>query len=174
MKNGGESKILLTYWGWDGVEIILCGWNNSRSAIRETTGEEELAAVSTPNYCSSSNYKGFWISVSNLDYSQIKVEIGQRGKRTSFLSAVASYVYVKYVGFSSCCSYGTIKYPKPSGRDLKCFFFSKLSFSYTVVKSSKDVLGCAFQCQKRNMEKNGACNSFHVTKVNCMNLSAEE
>ena len=55
-------------------------------------------------------------------------------------------------------------------RDLKCFFFSKLSFSYIAVKSSKDVLGCAFQCQKRNMEKNGACNSFHVTKVKCMNI----
>ena len=38
--------------------------------------------------------------------------------------------------------------------------------NFSAVNTSKDILGCAFQCQKRNMEKDGACNGFHVTEVN--------
>ena len=118
MKNSGESRIVLTNnnsWSADGFEIILCGWNNSRSAIRGHIGGEEISAAPTPSYCSPTKYKGFWITLQKFE-SYIALDIGQRGIRSSFLSTTFSCRNIRYVGFASSHSYGVIRYPKPIGR----------------------------------------------------------
>ena len=52
-------------------------------------------------------------------------------------------------------------------------FFSK-KVVHLVLQSSKDILGCAHHCQKRNMDAEGLdsiCNGFYISSVSFLSLN---
>ena len=51
-------------------------------------------------------------------------------------------------------------------------FFSK-KVVHLVLQSSKDILGCAHHCQKRNIDAEGLdsiCNGFYISSVSFLSL----
>ena len=62
--------------GCDGFEIVIGGWDNSKSMIRDKIQHPSggYSATSTPDILSESEFRGFWISlkqenkVTNLSY----------------------------------------------------------------------------------------------------------
>ena len=51
--------------GADGHEIVIGGWSNTQSVIRDTKQNPHpgYAVTKTSNYLSSSYYRGFWINL---------------------------------------------------------------------------------------------------------------
>ncbi|XP_022082062.1 secretory phospholipase A2 receptor-like [Acanthaster planci] len=80
-------------------EIVICGWGNTHSAIRRCSQCQNLVYVSTPNFLSANEFRGFWV---NYDMSTGQLDVGKEGQADAFMSWTdPSPLDVKYVGYST-------------------------------------------------------------------------
>lgn len=46
---------------WDYAQVIIGGWKNSKSVIRKNRTKPDVTEVSTPDFLTSSEQRGFWV-----------------------------------------------------------------------------------------------------------------
>ena len=66
VKGSNDAHVLFSSCdGCDGYEIVIGGWNNSQSVIRQSkqVPNPGYNVTSTPDVLSVSEYRGFWISL---------------------------------------------------------------------------------------------------------------
>ncbi|XP_038077198.1 lymphocyte antigen 75-like [Patiria miniata] len=80
-------------------EIIIGGWTNGNSAIRRCGQCTNEVYISTPNFLSANEFRGFWI---NYDLGTGKLDVGKEGQGTWFMTWTDPQpLDVKYVGYST-------------------------------------------------------------------------
>lgn len=79
-------------------EIIIGGWNNTKSAIRHIGKEPaEVVEIPTPNILKIDEMLGFWIR-----WYDNTISVGHAGEDNSFMSHKAEQLFpIKYVGLST-------------------------------------------------------------------------
>ena len=80
-------------------KVVIGGWINSNSAIRRCAScSNNEVYVSTPNYLSSTEFRGFWIT---YDLGTGKLDVGRQGLSSFMTWTDPSPIDVKYVGYST-------------------------------------------------------------------------
>ena len=58
----------------DGYEIVIGGWGNTHSALRERKQKQDTQQkVSTPNFLSEREWRSFWISYVEEDNNTVTI-----------------------------------------------------------------------------------------------------
>merc|ERR1719300_286115 len=89
--------------GADGHEIVIGGWSNTQSAIRDSKQKPHpgYAVTKTSNYLSSSYYRGFWINLKD-DGMKLYVSVGRLYYSSPFMSYALNYKHsINWIGFAA-------------------------------------------------------------------------
>ncbi|XP_078695320.1 uncharacterized protein LOC144924223 isoform X2 [Branchiostoma floridae x Branchiostoma belcheri] len=82
----------------DMYEIVIGGWNNTRSAIRRSNQGDDWAFSSTPGILSSTESRGFWISWTATG----TISVGRQGEAHPFLEWTDPQpLHVAYAGYTT-------------------------------------------------------------------------
>jgi len=103
VKTKTDAYVLLSQNGGDGHEILIGGWSNTQSAIRDTKGKPNpgYAVTKTSNYLSSSYYRGFWINLKD-DGMKLYVSVGRLYYSSPFMSYALNYKHpINYIAFGT-------------------------------------------------------------------------
>merc|ERR1711915_890096 len=88
----------------NGYEIVIGGWSNTQSVIRDAKQTQNHAVTSTPDILSPEEYREFYISLRKEgtgDQKKINVGVGKRGENP-FMSYSLDYTHpINYIGFAS-------------------------------------------------------------------------
>merc|ERR1712111_303112 len=99
-----DAHILLSqHYGGDGHEIVIGGWSNTQSAIRDSKQKPHpgYAVTKTSNYLSSSYFRGFWINLKH-DGTKLYVSVGRMYYSSPFMSYALNYKHsINYIAFAA-------------------------------------------------------------------------
>jgi len=89
--------------GGDGHQIVIGGFGNQQSVIRDSRDKPHpgYAVTKTPNILSSSQYNGFWIHLKH-DNTKLYVSVGRQYNSRPFMSYALNYKHpINYIAFES-------------------------------------------------------------------------
>lgn len=81
-------------------EIFLAGWNGKESAIRRNK-KDDVCKVQTPNLLSSSEFRGFWVVVTNNS-----IKVGREGESNAFMTHTDALVPLRITHYGYCTAFG--------------------------------------------------------------------
>lgn len=82
-------------------EIVIGGWTNTKSVIRQIGKQPDLIAVSTPSIVNPREMRSFWVRWQNN-----VIQVGRGGEDIAFMSyRDANLFHVQYVGI--CTAFGS-------------------------------------------------------------------
>lgn len=82
-------------------EIVIGGWTNTKSVIRQIGKQPDLIAVSTPSIVNPREMRSFWVCWQNN-----VIQVGRGGEDIAFMSyRDANLLHVQYVGI--CTAFGS-------------------------------------------------------------------
>jgi len=116
--------------GSKGIEIVIGGWNGTKSVIREKK-QGEGSVEETPEIVSETEYKKFWILVVMAD-GEVKVSVGRGHDHThgEFMSKqvpISAYSDIKYVAFA-CWDSNKIDWKVPKVSDFSTTGYNYISY----------------------------------------------
>ena len=83
----------------DGYEIVIGGWNNTKSAIRDGKQKENKVFIETPNILSATEFREYWIEIRKND--GIMISVGKGEEREPFMANTFSKTNsISYAGFA--------------------------------------------------------------------------
>jgi len=127
-----DAHVLLSqHTGADGHEIVIGGWSNTQSAIRDTKQKPHpgYAVTKTSNYLSSSYYRGFWINLKD-DGMKLYVSVGRLYYSSPFMSYALNYKHsINWIGFAAWeKNYGYFIYENKS--------YAPYGYKYSYIRAS--------------------------------------
>jgi len=127
-----DAHVLLSqYSGGDGHEIVIGGWSNTQSAIRDSKQKPHpgYAVTKTSNYLSSSYYRGFWINLKD-DGMKLYVSVGRLYYSSPFMSYALNYKHsINWIGFAAWeKNYGYFIYENKS--------YAPYGYKYSYIRAS--------------------------------------
>jgi len=127
----GAHVLLSQNNGADGHEIVIGGFYNTQSVIRDTKGKPYpgYAVTKTSNYISSGSYRGFWINLKH-DGTKLYVSVGRLYYSSPFMSYALNYKHsINYIAFAAWeKNYGYYIYENKS--------YSRYGYKYYYIKAS--------------------------------------
>ena len=85
----------------DGYEIVIGGWRNTQSAIRD--GKQKITDElrrDTPNILSPTEFRPFWIKITESD--EVRISVGRGGEGEPFMETTFSKKYnILYAAFAA-------------------------------------------------------------------------
>ena len=102
VKGDSGARILLSNCeNCHGYEIVIGGWDNSQSAIRDGKQKEtNQFLTSTPNILSQTEFRQFWVKIIKGD--KIMISVGKGGENQPFMTTTFNKKKsILYVAFAS-------------------------------------------------------------------------
>ena len=85
----------------DGYEIVIGGWNNTKSAIRDGKQKENKVFIETPNILSATEFRQFWIHITEGD-GDVMISVGKNGEKDPFMATTFRKIHsILYAGFAA-------------------------------------------------------------------------
>ncbi|XP_061392867.1 C3 and PZP-like alpha-2-macroglobulin domain-containing protein 8 [Musca vetustissima] len=83
-------------------EVVIGGWNSTKSVIRYGGKQPDVAITATPNIVNTNEMRGFWIR-----WRDQTISVGREGEATAFMSYKDAQLFdVKFLGI--CTAYGSM------------------------------------------------------------------